>query len=265
MSLTPIYTPQNIDSPAYQLRYAWTGWPSSNSFPQQPSEVFFASLETHWETDGIRRLETDWSAQQIQFTCSVRPTVSPICFVGRIKGRLQHGLRQSGISVPFSRKVSFRSVGNNRRDQVEAYVAKQVAKERFVDERFARFMTNFTVADPLVRLQAPTETKSGRYWYNLHLVLVTESRMRFTDEGSLSLIGKMCDKVAAKKQCRMAIRAVMPDHVHIALRGNIENSPEEIALAFMNNIAFAFGQKAVFRPSYYVGTFGEYDMGAVRR
>jgi hypothetical protein len=23
---------------------------------------------------------------------------------------------------------------------------------------------------------------------------------------------------------------------------------------FMNNIAFAFGQKAIFRPSYYVGT-----------
>ena len=56
----------------------------------------------------------------------------------------------------------------------------------------------------------------------------------------------------------------MPDHIHLSLRGNVEYSPEDVALSFMNNIAFAFGQKAIFRPSYYVGTFGEYDMGAVR-
>ncbi len=31
-----------------------------------------------------------------------------------------------------------------------------------------------------------------------------------------------------------------------------------------NNLAFAFGQKAIWVPSYYVGSFGEYDMGAVR-
>ena len=74
----------------------------------------------------------------------------------------------------------------------------------------------------------------------------------------------MCDKVAAKKNYLFAGRSVMPDHLHLALRGNVEQSPEEIALAFMNNIAFAFGQNAVFRPSYYVGTFGEYDMGVVR-
>lgn len=56
----------------------------------------------------------------------------------------------------------------------------------------------------------------------------------------------------------------MPDHIHLSLRGDVAHSPEDIALSFMNNIAFAFGQKAIFRPSYYVGTFGEYDMGAVR-
>ena len=56
----------------------------------------------------------------------------------------------------------------------------------------------------------------------------------------------------------------MPDHVHMSLHGDIALSPEDIALSFMNNIAFAFGQKAIFRPSYYVGTFGEYDMGALR-
>ena len=32
----------------------------------------------------------------------------------------------------------------------------------------------------------------------------------------------------------------------------------------MNNIAFAHGMTELFKPSYYVGTFGEYDMNAVR-
>lgn len=265
MDPTPLYTPRNIDSPAYHLRYAWTGWPSNSVFPQQPPEEFFTSLESHWEADGIRRLETNWTPQHIQFVCSVKPTVSPIFFVGRIKGRLQYGLRLAGVSVRFSRKVSFQSLGENKREQVEAYIAKQVTKERFADERFSEFMKGFTVADPSARLQDPTESSSGRYWYNLHVVLVTDSRMRFTDERSLNMIGETCDKVAAKKVYRVARRSVMPDHVHLALRGDIEQSPEEIAFAFMNNIAFTFGQKAVFRPSYYVGTFGEYDMGAVRR
>jgi hypothetical protein len=51
----------------------------------------------------------------------------------------------------------------------------------------------------------------------------------------------------------------------MALRGNVEEAPEAIVLGFMNNIAFEFGQQPVLRPSYYAGTFGEYDMGAVRR
>ncbi|MCC6509010.1 MAG: transposase, partial [Pirellulaceae bacterium] len=196
--------------------------------------------------------------------CSVKPTVSPVFFVSRVKGRLQHALRVEGKSVGFSRKVSFRSLGENKRDEVEAYIANQVTKERFVDERFSELMKGFTLTDPEVRLQDPSETNSGRYWYNLHVVLVTETRARYTDERSLNLIAKTCDKVAAKKAYKVSRRSVMPDHLHLGLRGDIAHSPEEIALGFMNNIAYAFGQKAVFRPSYYVGTFGEYDMGAVR-
>jgi hypothetical protein len=50
----------------------------------------------------------------------------------------------------------------------------------------------------------------------------------------------------------------------LALRGNVEETPEAIALALMNNLAYALGQRPVWRCGYYVGTFGEYDMNAVR-
>lgn len=261
---TPIYTPDRIHSPAYHLRYAWFGWPSSRTFPPQPDSAFFAKLDELWEADGIRWLEMTWSPQQIQLTCSVKPTVSPILFTARMKGRLQHALRHAKCATPFSRKIAFRTIGENRRPQVEAYIARQVSKEGFVDDRFADFMSEFTVENKERSLGEPTETASGRYWYNIHLVLVTDSRMRMTDRVSLDKMNRMAAIIAEKKGHFLSIRSVMPDHIHIAMRGNIESSPEDIALGFMNNFAFAFGQNAIFRPSYYVGSFGEYDMGAVR-
>jgi len=122
----------------------------------------------------------------------------------------------------------------------------------------------FTVADPSVDLSAPTTTSSGRYWYNLHLVLVVVGRYRVSDVGMLTTIRDWPFKIADKKDYTVSRLAVMPDHLHVALRGNIEHSPEEIALAFLNNLAFAVGQKPIWEPCYYVGTFGKYDMDAVR-
>ena len=46
---------------------------------------------------------------------------------------------------------------------------------------------------------------------------------------------------------------------------SLNESPEAVALAYLNNLAYAQGMKPVFCYSYYVGTFGEYDMDAVRR
>jgi hypothetical protein len=37
-------------------------------------------------------------------------------------------------------------------------------------------------------------------------------------------------------------------------------SPEEIALHFQNNTAWALGQRRFWKYNYDVGTFGEYDL-----
>lgn len=57
----------------------------------------------------------------------------------------------------------------------------------------------------------------------------------------------------------------MPDHLHVALRGRIENSPEEIGLSFLNNLAYALGRNRIWKDEYYVGTFSEYDVDTLRR
>ena len=72
-------------------------------------------------------------------------------------------------------------------------------------------------------------------------------------------------RIAAKKGYRIGSVSVMPDHIHLALRGNISHSPEQIALAFQNNLTYMARKGAMWRPGFYVGTFGEYDMEAIRR
>jgi len=246
MTLQPIYTPDIVPSPAYHLRFTWSGWPSSSLFPDCPSAEFFQELDALWETDGMRRLETSWSAELIQFTFSAKPQVSPVFFTSRVKGRLQHALRKLGRPTKFSRKIGFRGIGDNHTADVEAYIERQVEKEAFVDPKIAVFLQQFTVTDRRVNLDQPTETNSGRYWYNLHLVLVVEHRNRFTDEESLRMIDQRYAGIAKKKGYAISTRSVMPDHLHLALRGNIEQSPEEIALAMMNNLAYAFGQNPIW-------------------
>ena len=51
--------------------------------------------------------------------------------------------------------------------------------------------------------------------------------------------------------------------IHLTLGCEISESPEEVALGYLNNCAYAYGMKPVYRFSYYVETFGEYDRGAV--
>jgi REP element-mobilizing transposase RayT len=265
--VTPVlfYHSGNVPSPAYHLRYTWTGWPSVGSFPAEPVESFFKALAEAWETDGIRYMERQWCDQHIQFTCSVKPTVSPTLFTSRVKGRLDHALRSSGKPTVFSRKVAFRSIGDNRREDVEAYIANQVTSGQFLDSKFSELLARYTHINPAVHLDTPTAVTRGRYWYNLHVVLVTEQRQRFVDEASWQRIAETCVRVASEQKHLLGSYSIMPEHLHMALRGNVQQSPEAIALGFMNGIADAFGQQPVLRPGYYVGTFGEYEMRAVRR
>ena len=63
----------------------------------------------------------------------------------------------------------------------------------------------------------------------------------------------------------MSLGSLVPDHIHLTLGCQLEDSPEQIALSYMNNLAYVCGMKAVFKFSYFVGTFGEYDLGVIPR
>lgn len=262
MSPTPLYDPSTA-SGAYQLRYSWTGWPSAKSFDQQPIELI-ERTKPLWEVDGLRVLEFRWTGELVQILFSTKPNVSPVFVAARVKGRLDHALRAAHFQMEFSRKVSVRSVGDNTRDDVEAYIDSQVTKERFVDPRFAAAMAEFTVANSRVDLEQPFESARGRYWYNLHVVLVVDGRYRVSDPQRLGLLREGCFKIAAKKQQAISRVSVMPDHLHLALRPTIDEAPVDVVFAYQNNLAHMAGLGRLWSDGFYVGTFGEYTTQAVR-
>ena len=259
MQPRPLYSARNLH-PSYRLYYDWSGWPSVGLLPAVPKDSVWDALAASWEPDGLRLLERRWDRDCVHLTFSTTPTVSPVFLAQRAKGRLQHALRSAATPVKFSRKVSVRSTGKNTREVVERYVAAQVDKENLADPRYADRLRRHAIHQPEVDLSRPAETGSGRYWYNLHLVLVTDARIRSIGDDVPAKLHSACLAVAAKKGCLLSRVSFMPDHIHAAMRGNAELSPEEIALAFQNNLAFVLGQRRVWEDTYYVGTFGEYDL-----
>lgn len=263
MDSKPHYVAANLH-PAYELRYGWSAWPSS-TFPDAPNRPLLESISSRWEQDGMRLLESNWSNDLIQITFSAKVDIAPIVVAARAKGRIEHGWRTADDKrVKFSRKVAVRSIGDSTRETIENYVRSQVQNASFADPRFREFMKRFTRCDPTVNLSEPVATLSGRYWYNLHLVLVTADRQMIVDEDELALITDESFRIADRQGYRISVLSVMPDHLHAGLQGRIEDSPQEIALAFMNNLASAIGRPRIWSNNYYVGTFGEYTMHAVR-
>lgn len=260
----PLYTPVSMRDPAYQLRYGWTGWLATRPAPAVDLATLFGLLDPLWEMDGLRRLQQRVANGSWQITFSAKPHVSPVFLAARVKGRLQHALRQQGKPLQFSRKLAVRSIGDNTRADVEAYIARQVDKESFADAGFREQMREFTLERPSVNLAEPTATDSGHYWYNLHIVLVVAERQRIVDRHQLAIVRDTSLRIAAKKGWAISRLSVMPDHLHVALLGAVAQSPEEIVVALMNKLAYALGQRPYWEPGYYAGTFSEYDMDAVR-
>jgi hypothetical protein len=171
---------------AHKLMLDWNGWVAEGtSYPARTTEIIGQTAPT-WAADGFTLQEFRVNADMAQLLFSVTPDTSPVLFSTRVKGRLQHAMRRAGEDVQFSRKVSVRCLGENTREDVEQYLSKQVPRGDFADERFRQRMAKDTVVKADVKLSEPFANVRGRYWYNLHVVLVVAGRVRFGDDALLS-------------------------------------------------------------------------------
>jgi len=264
MKPVPMYEP-NKHSATASLRFSWAGFPSEpERFPARPPEGLLAGVSDFWESDGMRLVGHRWEEPRIQLTFSTDPTVSPEFLAARAKGRLEHALRNAGRAVKFSRKLSVRSIGENKRSTVERYVRTQLDRAGLADAKYRERLRECAWSDPEVDLTRPLSTKRGRYWYAVHLVLVVSGRYRIGAESTAPEIARTCRAVARKHGWGLAALSVMPDHLHVLIQGAPADSPESIALSFQNNIAWKLGRNRIWEAEYYVGTVGEYTVGALR-
>jgi REP element-mobilizing transposase RayT len=224
---------------------------------------WFAELARALEADGIRLLGHHVREPRVtQFSLSTLPHVTPLLLVNRVKGRLQYLIRNTRPKA-LQRNYALRSIGSATRPAIEAYVASQLAHHVMADDRVQATLERFQIVHLEVDLSRPRVTSHGVYWYNLHIVLVHQGRWAEVREEVLEREQHMIEQACRVKGFALSRAGILADHVHLALGCSLEVAPAEVALGFLNNLAYVHGMKAVFQYGAYVGTFGEYHHGAV--
>ena len=167
-------------------------------------------------------------------------------------------------SGPFTRPSDLRSALDTALVKAtNEYIADQLGHHRMADSRVQSRLEQYQKSYPRVALGQERFSSHGVFWYNLHVVLVNDRRWMEIRDDVLRRLGEMIERVAAKREHLLSRSGMLADHVHLALGCGVDESPQEIALCYLNNCAYACGMKEIFMFSYYAGTFGEYDLGAV--
>ncbi len=249
-----LYGATNI-RPVQRLHFSWTGWPTEGtSLPPLPD------IKHLWKDDGLKLIAHDCDPTHVMLTFSSDAHVAPTTLAQRAKGRLQHAYRLQGTPVKFSGKISVRSLGENISDIVETYIRDQLDHVELVDPKYRTLLAECAHEDDSLDLSQPSTTNAGRYWYNLHLVFVTCGRYRV---GRPDVVHGLRDRALEVGFPIKAI-AVMPDHLHIAVRGAPDKSPAEIGALLQDATAKAAGCR-LWQENFYVGTFSEYGLEVVRQ
>ena len=245
----------------HKLTYTWDGWPSQAG-PPLPAEPDFSAIDPLWLGDGLQRMNSRWTHSLAQLSFEAEPSISPVLFTTRVKGRLDHALRKAGTPATFSRKVGMRAIGDNTDPVVARYLELQQVCGEFADQKYRQTLEEFSREYPEIDLEAPAETLSGRYWYNLHLVAVTNNRWRMGRGDYLPKLPAAVPAWAEEGGHALRAMALMPDHVHVIVRGNPQQSPCEIAESIYRALNRAAGLR-LFSDRLYAGTFSSYAREAI--
>jgi hypothetical protein len=164
-----------------------------------------------------------------------------------------------------------RSLGENTLDVVLRYIATQLDRADLADPRCVSSLADAAWEDGDIDPEQPVASDFGRYWNNLHLVAVTSGRWRIGHEDFLPKVTaavRMWSELlaaggAGKARPGVHSLAVMPDHVHLAVRGPSAQSPDEIAGGLRDALNRAAGC-LLFDPRVYAGTFSSYPLSHLR-
>lgn len=259
MRIEPLYTPDNCQF-AYQLCWSLTlFWKSPPG-----SDEWLSSLKLATKADGIRVLRHRFGQNSSSlFLVSTRPDVPSSQISGSLKGRLQYLVRHQRPRA-FQRNYDLQSIGSTRGAKAEAYVASQIQQHPPANNQLKSQFSDLQIVNPHIDILKPRFTAHGRCTCNLHLVFVHANRETETRKEIWMAVREMLRKASSAKGHLLSRVGIAPDHLHLSLGTRSDVSPQDVALSYLNNIAFVHGMKPVFMHGCYISGFGEYDLGAIR-
>jgi REP element-mobilizing transposase RayT len=260
-AIEPIYTPDNCKA-AYQLNWSlavfWNTRPPS-------SDEWLDALREATKADGVHLLEHRLTeANASQFLISTRPETPPPSAVRAVKGRLQYLVRDK-VPKAFRRNYSLWSVGTVNSKVIEQYIDDQTRHHPMADPRVQRQLESLAIDGGRDMLDQPRLSGHAQFCYNLHLVVVSRDRDVEIRPRVLEARRAMLLAAAHKKGHLLGNGQVVADHLHLSLGCQLAESPQEVALGYLNNLAYAEGMKPIYQFGYYAGTFSRYDLDAIRQ
>ena len=261
-ALQPIYSPEHCKG-AYQLNWAISFFGhASLPEPQSWSQSLRETLE---KGDAIRILEHRLpSPDVVQFLVSSQPSQAPSWLLQRVKGRLQYLVRERQPKA-FRRNYRLESVGSAKREVIEQYIQKQLQRHPMADGRVQERFESLQIVSDEFDLSQIRYTAHGQFIYNLHLVLEHAEGWLAVEPKFLQRTHDMIRRICQQRGFLLSRAGIVANHLHLSLGCGIEDAPETVALCFLNNLAYAHGMRAIYRFGYYVGTFGNFDLGAMRQ
>ena len=147
---------------------------------------------------------------------------------------------------------------------MEDYVRSQTLHHRMGDDCVQQRLDEMQIHNPDIDLSAVRRSSHGQFVVNLHLVFVHQDRSSEVRQEPLRALYDMLQRASARHGHLLSDVGILSDHVHLALGCDVNESPLDVALGYLNNLAYAQGMKPVYQYGGYLGTFGDYDLGVIR-
>ncbi len=178
-----------------------------------------------WQRDGIFLRAFLLQQRRVQMVCASTATISPVQIAQRLKGRLNHCLRQQSPAYPgFDRDFFLGTLGQNDRDIVAAYIRNQVDHSDLVDPLYRERLKVLRFhEDPG---QPPRGKHKGIHDHHLHIVLVTQGRYRMFPQEAKKVSVSIIEGGESVGMDIMEF-SIMPDHAHILARPDHHRNPQQ--------------------------------------
>lgn len=235
-----IYDPDHVRV-SDDLRWSLTITPDG---PTTPPVQWTDRLRSVLLGDGIHLLGvTQPHAGTLGFDVTTPPSVAPADIVWLCRGALQDSLR-TRKKLQLRRKFRLSSVGGET----------TVAGDRFIAGRLERRSTSGVSEHHGHRRSAPRRIDHGVHDLTLRIVAVHDKRFRTMRGADRETTMRAILDTAAKYDHDPIEVTAAPDHLWMTVNVPAERSPGEVALSYLNNVAFRHGMRPVFERGYHIET-----------